>query len=701
MPFEASHQNYSSIPTDTISMSPNPLFKETEKSHFTWRAVFVGLIFGTLLCFSNMYFGLQTGWISMMSLQSSLVGFAVFKALEPLLKKKFSIHENVLVQTTAVAAATMPLAGGFVGILPAFNMLTDDEIGDNLLLGTDLLRLVLWGFGLSLFGVFFAILLRKQFLIKEKLRFPSGTATAEMIAVLHNKKNLEDSISDQLVDDSHSSTQPTDYIPLPITSPSDDSTIDDEYRDPQDQSTTDDPAGWKFKIYILTAAFFVSSIYTIVANIYPDINKLPIFGEYLSSVWLWNLRPSLSFAGQGIIMGLPTTSHMLIGAIVGWGILSPLAKLRGWAPGPVSDWKDGSRGWILWISLAIMISESLTSLFILVIQESYDYFYNLLNHSPQSTSSADHYNSTDKDHTTVISNRTAWIGLFISTILCAYIMEHLLLIPVKKTILAVLVACLLTVLSVRALGKTDLNPVSGIGKISQIIFAYLMPKNLIGNLVAGAIAEAGAMQAGDLMQDLKTGILVGAHPNAQFYAQFIGSLFSVFVSAYAYRLYTRLYEIPGPVFAVPTAQVWLDMARLVNGELLPPYTREFSLYFGIFFCVLVIIQKSAPILISAFNHSYHNSSTIFNIFQDFSGMAFAIGIYNTPDFTLARFFGALSVEIFIITYAKYQKSIDNIPLANYTSAKKHLMPFAIILASGFVLGEGATAFAILLFDNYF
>ena len=48
--------------------------------------------------------------------------------------------------------------------------------------------------------------------------------------------------------------------------------------------------------------------------------------------------------------------------LVGWGILSPLSKHAGWAPGPVGDMTSGARGWILWVSLAIMCSDSLVSL---------------------------------------------------------------------------------------------------------------------------------------------------------------------------------------------------------------------------------------------------------------------------------------------------------------------------------------------------
>lgn len=47
---------------------------------------------------------------------------------------------------------------------------------------------------------------------------------------------------------------------------------------------------------------------------------------------------------------------------------------------------------------------------------------------------------------------------------------------------------------VRALGETDLNPVSGLGKISQLLFAIIQPGNIVANIIAGGVAEAGAQQ---------------------------------------------------------------------------------------------------------------------------------------------------------------------------------------------------------------
>jgi hypothetical protein len=36
-----------------------------DAKNFTLRSLLGGLLFGSLLCFSNMYFGLQTGWVTM------------------------------------------------------------------------------------------------------------------------------------------------------------------------------------------------------------------------------------------------------------------------------------------------------------------------------------------------------------------------------------------------------------------------------------------------------------------------------------------------------------------------------------------------------------------------------------------------------------------------------------------------------------
>lgn len=59
---------------------------------------------------------------------------------------------------------------------------------------------------------------------------------------------------------------------------------------------------------------------------------------------------------------------------VGWGILSPLSKYSGWAPGPTGDMSYGARGWILWTALVIMCADSLISLLPVAVE----YIFNLV-----------------------------------------------------------------------------------------------------------------------------------------------------------------------------------------------------------------------------------------------------------------------------------------------------------------------------------
>jgi F0F1-type ATP synthase assembly protein I len=47
---------------------------------------------------------------------------------------------------------------------------------------------------------------------------------------------------------------------------------------------------------------------------------------------------------------------------VAWAILSPIAKHKGWAPGPTGSMENGARGWVLWVALSIMTIDSITSI---------------------------------------------------------------------------------------------------------------------------------------------------------------------------------------------------------------------------------------------------------------------------------------------------------------------------------------------------
>jgi uncharacterized oligopeptide transporter (OPT) family protein len=147
------------------------------------------------VCFSNTYFGLQTGWVSSMAMPSALLGYSLFRALPAFLLRgsPFTPAENVLVQSVAGAAGTMPLGAGFVGVLPALEFLLAGEEGAPLRFGLG--TLVVWAAGLAFFGAVFAVPLRRQVIVREKLKFPSGTAAAALIALLHGRSMEKEQVA--------------------------------------------------------------------------------------------------------------------------------------------------------------------------------------------------------------------------------------------------------------------------------------------------------------------------------------------------------------------------------------------------------------------------------------------------------------------------------------------------------------------------
>ena len=397
-------------------------------------------------------------------------------------------------------------------------------------------------------------------------------------------------------------------------------------------------------------------------------------------------------------MGPATTTHMLLGALIGWGLLSPLAKSQGWASGPVDDWETGSKGWIVWVSLAIMLADSLVSLGWLILRpvlqhgpywvsgirdrlkrgelsahhllsfSSLKGEYTALTSSPSQKGGAEEEPDAPPDQ--LVSNRIVLLGLLASIALCTGSIHYTFhsLIPLPLTLLSIVLALLLSIMGVRALGETDLNPVSGISKLTQLLFALLVSSSnknaVIINLIAGAVSESGALQAGDMMQDLKTGHLLGAAPKAQFWGQIIGSFVGAVVSAGVYRLYTNVYTIPGGMFQVPTGFVWIFTARLVTGKGLPPMAWQWALGFGCVFALLTALRIWAKDARSEWARKLHPVIP--------GGIAVAVGMYNTPSFTLARFVGGM-----VSAYWVQWKGREEVPV--------------VVLASGLILGEGVVS----------
>jgi hypothetical protein len=142
------------------------------------------------------------------------------------------------------------------------------------------------------------------------------------------------------------------------------------------------------------------------------------------------------------------------------------------------DYKTGPRGWILWPGVALMVSEALTA-----VAFSWKSFLKILKSSEQP--GRDTFPEED-----LIPN-SWWIGgLILGSMLTGYIAWNCFEIPWYLALLAIALSALLSAVATRSLGETDINPIGGMGKVTQLVFGFLHPGNLASNLMAAGITKS-------------------------------------------------------------------------------------------------------------------------------------------------------------------------------------------------------------------
>jgi uncharacterized oligopeptide transporter (OPT) family protein len=170
-------------------------------------------------------------------------------------------------------------------------------------------------------------------------------------------------------------------------------------------------------------------------------------------------------------------------------------------------------------------------------------------------------------------------------------------IPLWMGTLAVVLSFFLALVACRVCGETDTTPVGAMGKVTQLAYGIIAPRQTTTNLMAACITAGVADSASDLLTDLKSGYVLGANPRKQFLAQFGGIFIGTAVTVPCFYLLVPTAESLGTAqWPAPAAQVWAGVARLLaNGfESLHSTARWSILIGGITGIVLVLLPRWLP-----------------------------------------------------------------------------------------------------------
>ena len=591
---------------------------ETILPETTLKAFILGALLSVILAAANAYLGLFAGMTVSACIPAAVISMVVLK-----LFKNNNILENNIVQTAASAGEA--LAAGAIFTFPALILLGHWTQFNYL----ETMLIALCG---GVLGVLFTIPLRKALIVEQQLKFPEGIATAEVLKSGEEAgKTIRFLITGSLLG-----------------------------------------AGLKFAEGGLRLWGSVAETAgTIGHKLYGYIGV--------------NLSPALM--GVGYIVGPWISFLVFLGGIISWWVAIPIYLAIQGIPMDDNIVGVGSAVWsshIRYLGVGAMVVGGLWALISLAkpISTAVKNGFAALRAKDNGSGAI----RTERDMP--MGQVIIAIGAMIIPIFIIYLREiHDVPITLFMSVLMILAGFLFSAVAgyMAGLVGSSNNPISGVTiatiLTSSLILLALMGKDSSSGPVAaimiGAVTCCAAAIAGDNLQDLKAGYILGATPRAQQIMLMVGVVAAALALPLILNLLNTAYGIgvqsgrENPLQA-PQASLMESVARGVFQGGLPWTMVYIGMAIGV---VIIIIDKIQESRKSEYR---------------FPVLAVAVGIYLPFDLDSAVMVGGL-VALFI---SRYQKRNAAKALPDAIAAAGRSERAGLLFASGLITGEALIGIAL-------
>jgi OPT family oligopeptide transporter len=519
----------------------------------SWRAVIMGSVLGGILSLTNLYIGLKAGWGFGVAITACILSYAIwtFFYKVKIARTPMTILENNCMQSTA-SSAGYSTGGTLVSAFAAFILLNNQTMPVPLMMG--------WVFFLAVLGVTMAIPMKRQMINTEQLRFPSGIAAAETLRALHStgSKGMQSARA------------------LGI-------------------------AG----LFGLVSKFWTEGLVLINTRLEPFMIGTWVTrfnANVLGPAWtgrtvMFSWEPM--FIAAGAITGLRVCISMLLGSVFCWMVFAPWLQSHGTvdAAGVLHTYVPAAGGyraivsWTLWAGTACMVTSGILS-FAMQWKSAVRAFSSIGSMFMRGRKKTN-------DPMEAIETPSSWFFFgqvfgFAGLAVLGHLTFHM---PYWQTLIAVVISFALALVACRVTGETDTTPVGPMGKITQLIFGGISPGNMNVNLMSANITAASAGASADLLTDLKSGYLLGAHPRKQFIAQFAGIFVGTLVPVICFNiLVPNASVLGGDQFPAPAAQTWKAVAEALSRGLssLEPVKVNLIIIGGLIGIILPLLVRFMP-----------------------------------------------------------------------------------------------------------
>ncbi|MEC9173738.1 MAG: oligopeptide transporter, OPT family [Candidatus Thermoplasmatota archaeon] len=607
----------------------------------TLRALVIGVILGALLTAANTYLGLQLGMTVSASIPAAVLSMIILRSMR---LKDVSILENNLVQTMASAGES--LAAGVIFTVPALLVM-----GMEMRLLETFIIAVLGG----ILGTMFTITLRRVFIVEEQLPYPEGVACREVL-VAGEKGG----------------------------------------------------AGMTAIIYALG----LGAMYGWVTKGFKIIGKhgephLSGAIDFLGTRLYIGFEMSLALVSVGYIVGIRIASFIFLGGVIGFMVLVPiLGILQGWPVGmePADAFMALWSEHIRFVGVGAMVVGGIYTLW-----------------SMRSTiavgvgkaikGARDDGRPVAREEQDIDIRTTFYVAGFIAVLTFLfywYSIGNIVLAFVGALFLVVAAFFFSAVAGYIAgvVGSSN-SPVSGmtiatpmatsliVWIVGDLVMGMETQELMYATLLIASVVAVNAAIAGDVMQDLKTGYLVGATPWKQQLGETLGVLVGAMVAPFTVILLHRAFRITKTAcYADPPAingEIPTDptlIAEACNGALLAPQAELIgAIIQGVFGGSINLPMVTLGVIIAALL-----------IWKKLPVMSVAIGIYLPLQLSSSIMIGGLIAALLLGT-ARVRTDGDLVePMSEDAEIMvKKTHDRGVLLSAGLIAGEALMGVVVALF----
>ncbi|CAI9299757.1 unnamed protein product [Lactuca saligna] len=499
------------------------------RNQITFRAIITSFILSIVFNFIVCKLNLTTGIIPSLNVAAGLLGFFILKTWTTLLNKfgllkhPFTRQENTVIQTCVVASSGIAFSSGTASYLLGMSSMVASQLDTgNTPINVKKLSpgwMIAYLFVVSFVGLFSIVPLRRMMIMKLKLTYPSGTATAYLINSFHTPKGAKLA---------------------------------------------------KRQVSVLFKSFSFSFVWAFFQWFFAagddcGFASFPTFGlKAYAQRFYFDF--SSTYVGVGMICPYMVNISLLIGAIMSWGIMWPLieAKKGIWYSADLSASSlHGIQGYRVFLAVATMLGDGLFHVVYMAIVMLFTIIKtgskkgeSLPQDENRSQLTFDEQKRNEYFTKDQISTFTALGGYITLAIISIFIIPNLIFPQIKwyHMLVAYIIAPILAFCNAYGCGLTDWSLASNYGKLAILIFSGWAGMGH-GGIIAG-LAACGVMMnivstASDLMQDFKTGYLTLSSPRSMFFSQVIGTAMGCVMSPLVFWFFYRAYSVGDPDGSYP------------------------------------------------------------------------------------------------------------------------------------------------------